>query len=153
MSRKKVGLLILIFFLVAIQFFQAARNETRKVLAVDFNKAYIMPDSIQVLLQNSCFDCHSNNTRYPWYSNIQPFGWWLAHHIKEGKSELNFSEFGDYSTRRQKSKLKAIKDALEDNSMPLSSYTLIHTKAKLSKVDKASIISWIDKIENSLQQH
>lgn len=150
MSRQKIGLLILIIFLAAIQFFQPPRNETSLVLGADISEVYRMPDSIQTLLQNSCYDCHSNHTEYPWYSNIQPFRWWMASHITKGKTELNFTEFGNYSIRRQQSKLKAIKNALKDDSMPLSSYTLIHTKARLSEMEKASIINWIDKTQDSL---
>ena len=56
-----------------------------------------MPDSVKVILQNACYDCHSNNTRYPWYVNIQPVGWWMSGHIADARDGLNFSEFGGYT--------------------------------------------------------
>jgi hypothetical protein len=106
---------------------------------------------VQKILIASCTDCHSNNTRYPWYANIQPVGWLLANHIKQGKAELNFSEFGNYSSRRQASKLKAIRYSVKDGSMPLSSYTFLHQDAKLSKENKALIIEWAAKTRDRFE--
>ena len=88
------------------------------------------------VFKNSCYDCHSNNTRYPWYVNIQPMGWVMARHIKKGKENLNFSEFGTYSKRKQANKLRAIATSIKDGSMPLSSYTIMHTDAKLCEEEE-----------------
>ncbi len=99
-------------------------------------------DSVKVILRNACYDCHSNNTDYPWYSNIQPIGWYLANHITKAKEDLNFSEFGGYSTRRQKSKLDAIGDEISNNGMPLPSYRLLHKNARLSENEKTLLINW-----------
>ena len=95
-----------------------------------------------LLLVASCYDCHSNTTYYPWYANLQPVGWILNRHIQKGKIELNFSDFGSYSSRRQQSKLKSIASQVNDNTMPLPSYTWLHKKAKLSKEAKALISNW-----------
>lgn len=78
--------------------------------------------------------------------------WWLDHHISEGKAELNFSEFGRYSLRRQQSKLKAIAESVEDDDMPLASYKLIHTDAKLSTAEKQQLLNWIAKTKEDLSQ-
>ncbi len=150
MSRIKKLLLGILIVFVVIQFIQPARNKNGQVLATDISKMYSLPQNVQTTLKTACYDCHSNNTQYPWYDNIQPLGWMLARHIKQGKEELNFSEFGSYSLRRQISKLKSIENSIKDGTMPLSSYTLIHINAKLSQNDKALIIDWAQKTRGSL---
>ena len=108
----------------------------------DIGTAYPMPDNVYHVLQTSCYDCHSNNTKYPWYNNVQPVAWWLNDHVEEGKRELNFSEFGSFSTKRKLKKLKEIVSEVEENEMPLNSYTLIHKDAALSPADKQLLIEW-----------
>jgi hypothetical protein len=147
MSFGRRILLTAFVLIIVMQFIQPERNN-RKTKGMDITKIYPVPANIYGILKNSCYDCHSNSTRYPWYTYIQPFGWWMASHIREGKSELNFDEFGDYSSRRQKSKLKAITESIKDETMPLPSYTLMHRSAKLSEKDKELLIHWLDEIQN-----
>jgi hypothetical protein len=146
---KKIAIVIVVGLLI-IQFFRPARNRSNKVSATDITTIYVIPVNVQQVLKTSCYDCHSNNTNYPWYASIQPFGWLLAGHIKEGKAELNFSEFGSYSLRRQKSKLKGIENSIRDGSMPLGSYTLMHKEALLSNDEKALLLDWSMKVRDSL---
>lgn len=146
---RKILLGILMVFM-AIQFIQPARNKSGQVLQADLSKTYNLPENVQGVLEAACYDCHSNNTSYPWYAYIQPVGWMLDRHIKEGKEDLNFSEFGSYSLRRQMSKFRAIENSMQDGTMPLSSYTLIHKNARLTKDDKALIIGWARKTKDSL---
>lgn len=136
---------------VGIQFMPTKRNQSNKVLETDFTKIFYVPNNVQNLLKNSCYDCHGNNTNYPWYNNIQPASWLLENHIKEGKKELNFSEFGTYSKRRQKSKLKSIVNQIKEDEMPLWTYTLIHGNAKLSEDDKNLMVAWLTQLRDSLQ--
>jgi hypothetical protein len=150
MSRIKKILLGSLMVFIAIQFIQPARNKNGQVIATDISKIYSLPQSVQATLKTACYDCHSNNTNYPWYSNIQPVGWMMARHIKEGKDELNLSEFGSYSERRQLSKLRSIENSIKDGSMPISSYTIIHKNARLTKEEKAQIIDWAKIIRDSL---
>lgn len=150
MSRTKKILLTLGVLFVAIQFIQPARNKNGQVLPTDISKSYSLPQNVQVVLKKACYDCHSNNTNYPWYVNIQPVGWMMARHIKQGKEELNFSEFGSYSPRRQTNKLKSIENSIKDEDMPLSSYTLIHKNAILSQAEKALVMDWARKTRDSL---
>ncbi len=142
--------LILVVF-VGIQFIPTKRNQSSEVLETDFIKHYKVQNNIQKLLKNSCYDCHSNNTIYPWYNKVQPVSWFLERDIKEGKAELNFSEFGAYSNRKKKSKLKSIASQIKDDKMPLSSYTLVHWNAKFSKNEKNEILQWIAKMNDSLK--
>jgi hypothetical protein len=148
---KKILLSILVVF-IAIQFIQPARNKNGGVLATNISKMISIPDSVQVVLKNACYDCHSNNTNYPWYSYVQPMGWMLNNHIRNGKKELNFSDFGSYSARRQQSKLKSIASQIRDSEMPLSSYTWVHKTARLTKEEKALIINWVQQSIDSLTQ-
>lgn len=152
MSRAKKIVSILLIVLVAIQFVRPARNSSNEVQQADIIRHYHVPANVAGVLKTACYDCHSNNTRYPWYANIQPVGWFLAYHIKEGKGELNFNEFADYSPRRKLSKLKAIGNSVKDGSMPLWSYTLIHADAKLSAESKALITNWTNKTIDSLSK-
>lgn len=140
---KKIVLFGFALFLL-FQLYQPNRNnELGFDLAYNFKNKYDVPKNIDTMLQVSCYDCHSNNTNYPWYSRIQPIASFMASHIEEGKKELNFSEFGSYSKRKQQSKLEAINNVLKDNTMPLGSYTIIHNNAKLSKEQKLEIQNWI----------
>ena len=150
MSRAKMILSTLLLLFVAIQFIRPSRNKTIGVPKADLVNHFNVPGEVAGILKTSCYDCHSNNTQYPWYTNIQPVGWLLAKHIKEGKEELNFNEFANYSRRRQLSKIKATHNTIKDGSMPLPSYTFIHTNAKLSQENRALILSWTSKTIDSL---
>src|SRR6185503_13928407 len=108
MKRVRKILLGLLIVLTLIQFIQPALNKNSELLTADITKTFHVPENVQATLKTACYDCHSNNTNYPWYSKIQPFGWLLAKHIRKGKAELNFDEFGSYSLRRQISKLNGI---------------------------------------------
>jgi len=145
MNRSNKVLIAILVLLIGIQFIQPAKNNKVTVTGIDITKVYTVPTNVQAVLKTACYDCHSNTTSYPWYTYMQPMGWWMNHHITEGKSELNFSEFGNYSSRRQRSKLKSMSQEIEDDEMPLSSYTLIHQDAKLSPTEKKLLLDWIDK--------
>lgn len=135
---------------MGIQFIPTNRNQSNEILSSDISLTYNVPENIQSILKASCFDCHSNNTYYPWYNKVQPISWLLEYHIKQGKTELNFSEFGSYSGRKQKSKLKSMASQIEKSEMPLSSYTLLHKNAKISENEKLLLINWINDVKDSL---
>ncbi|GAC1595338.1 MAG: heme-binding domain-containing protein [Chitinophagaceae bacterium] len=147
---KKILLLISIV-IIAIQFIQPAHNTSGQVLPADITKTVNVPDSVLSIFKSSCYDCHSNNTCYPWYVRIQPIGWIMAGHIRTGKENLNFSEFGTYSKRKQGNKLRSIATSMKEGSMPLSSYTMMHTDAKLSRKDKKMIVEWTSSAKDSLK--
>ena len=150
MSTRKRILSIILAVLVAIQFIHPVKNTSTAEQKGDITKHFNVPEDIHNVLKTSCYDCHSNNTNYPWYANIQPLSWLLANHIKEGKADLNFNEFSGYSKRRQLSKLKAVANSVKDGSMPLSSYTLMHRDAKLDDFKKQLIMDWFIKAKDSL---
>ena len=134
---------VLIFLL--IQIIQPARNQYYgQVPSTDISKVYKIPDNVQSVLRNSCYDCHSNSTHYPFYSYIQPLSYYLEKHIKKGKEELNFSEWGSYSHRKQTNKLESIVNQIKQKKMPLTSYTYLHPEAKLSGKQIEEIVRWIE---------
>lgn len=147
---KKIGLGLLVC-LVIIQFLRPAKNTN----TVDANKQIIavaaVPENVNVILKKACNDCHSNNTNYPWYSNIQPVYFWLNDHIKEGKREINFDEFATYRLRRQYHKMEELIEQVKEGEMPLSSYTLIHKDAKLTDAEKATLTGWAQGIMDSMK--
>jgi len=147
---KRFFLFLLLVFIV-IQFFRPAKNKADGISANDITTKYAVPEDVQNILKVSCYDCHSNNTSYPWYNNIQPVAWWLNNHIKEGKRELNFSEFASYRIGKQYRKLDAINSEVKKDGMPLSSYTLIHTNAKLSEQQKSAIANWVAVLRDSIK--
>ena len=144
---KIIGLVLLVV-LVGLQFFPARSNQNTIVPSTDFVKTYKVPEQVAQMLYTSCYNCHSNNTDYPWYSRVQPVGWFLENHISKGKEELNFSEFGSYSGRRQQSKLTSMISQVEDDKMPLASYTFIHSDARLSAVNKKNLVDYLKTLKN-----
>ncbi len=147
---KKI-VILLIIVLIGIQFIPTKLNQSNTISQSDFMTVYNVPEHIEVRIKASCYDCHSNNTNYPWYSKIQPGAWFMQDHISKGKEELNFNSFGDYSGRRKKSKLKSIISQIRDDEMPIASYTLIHRDAKLSEEDKTTLNKWLTNLRDSLK--
>jgi hypothetical protein len=129
--------------LVGLQFIPTRTNQSTTVPPTDFVKTYNVPEDVKSILAVSCYNCHSNNTNYPWYSRVQPVGWYLENHINKGKEDLNFSEFGDYSARMQQNKLKSMISQVEDGEMPLPSYTFIHREARLSENSKKRLVDYL----------
>lgn len=150
MKIVKIIALILLIVFVGIQFVPTERNQSNVIFETDFLLVNNTPENIGVVLQTSCYDCHSNKTEYPWYNKIQPIAWFLEDHIKEGKKELNFNEWEAYSDRRKSSKLKSIISQIEDDAMPLSSYTLVHRDAILSPSEKALVMDYMKQLRESL---
>lgn len=150
MKIVKIIAVVLLIAFIGIQFLPKQINKSETTSKADFFLVNKVPANIKNKLQTSCYDCHSNNTRYPWYNKIQPAAMFLENHVKDGKKELNFSEWDSLSVRRKKSKLKAIINQLKDNQMPLSSYTIIHTDAKFTEAEKQEMIKWMTQKKDSL---
>jgi len=150
-------LLFLFFVFIIIQFFQPDKNNNDVIATNDIHTIVSMPDTVEQIMKVACYDCHSNNTRYPWYCNIQPVGWWLKNHVKEGKQHLNFNEFvnipsrnGKTTRQRQIKKLEDIKETVSEGEMPLSSYTIIHGDARLTKEQKQMLMDWSDSARQTI---
>ena len=152
MKTFKTILVTLLVILIIIQLFHPAKNISKAPESPnDIAAMYTEPDNVHTILAKACNDCHSNNTRYPWYNNIQPVAWWLNDHIQEGKHELNFNEIGTYNLRRQYNKMKEVKEQVKEGEMPLGSYTIIHTDARLSDQEKTTLINWAGSIQKAME--
>ncbi len=138
----RIFLVVIVVVFIAIQFFKPKRNIQTAPSPNDIVAHFNVPTDVQNVLYRSCYDCHSNNTTYPWYANVQPAAWWLDDHVQEGKKELNFNEFSKYRLRRQYRKLKEIIDQVKEGEMPLESYTFVHRDAKLTQIERELLMNW-----------
>ena len=146
---KKVLIGLLIVFIV-MQAFRPAKN-TSNDTTKDISKSYTVPDAVKTILAKACNDCHSNNTRYPWSSEVQPFAWWHGDHIKEGKKEINFNEFDGYRIARQYKKMEECIKEVKEGEMPLPSYTWIHKDAILTDTEKQTLFNWCETVRDSIK--
>lgn len=138
----KISLIVLAGALLLIQLYRPAKNDGPLNNPADIATAYPVPHEVMTVLHKACYDCHSNHTKYPWYNTVQPVASWLADHVDEGKDELNFSEFGNFKTKRKLKKLKEIVHEVEEGDMPLNSYTWLHGEARLTVQEKQMLIDW-----------
>lgn len=136
----KYTLLVLAVVFIGAQFVRPAFSNP----PIDPAQELRPPAHVQAVLDRACMDCHSNRTRYPWYSKISPVSWWLKDHIDEGRGELNFSEFATYEPKRAAHKLEEVHEMIKLDEMPLREYTWGHPSAKLSSADKGILIEWAD---------
>ena len=143
--NKIVWLLLLVF--VIAQFFGPEKNEGDFTSLSAFIEETSPPDGVQKIMKESCFDCHSNKSNYPWYSSVTPVNYWMADHIKEGKKELNFSRWAEYSLKRKEHKFEEIYEEVEKKNMPLDSYTWTHGEANLTDVQIDLMVSWAKGIQ------
>lgn len=148
----KIVLIVLVIIFIAIQFFRPEKNSGDEIASSQITAKHVVPENVQQILKVSCYDCHSNTTKYPWYWHVQPGAWILSDHFNEGKRELNFSVFSTYPAYRRYKKFKEIKEQVKEGEMPLTSYTIIHRDAVLTDPQKLALENWVDasmkKMEN-----
>lgn len=136
----------LLFVLIVAQFFGPEKNEGHITSVEPFFKETNPPEHVKLILKESCFDCHSNVTRYPWYNNVTPVNYWLAGHIKDGKKHFNASKWEGNSVKRKDHKFEELIEMVEDKKMPLNSYTWTHPEAKLSDAQINAIVGWAKQV-------
>ncbi|WP_298782101.1 heme-binding domain-containing protein [uncultured Polaribacter sp.] len=148
---KKTLLFILILLLIS-QFFGPDKNEG-SITSIDaFIAETNPPTEVRKILTESCFDCHSNVTKYPWYNNITPINYWLDSHVKDGKKHLNFSKWNEYSLKRKEHKMDELYEEVEKGEMPLNSYTWTHSEANLTQEQIDAIVTWGKKVQADYKQ-
>jgi hypothetical protein len=145
---KKILLAILLVFIVA-QFFGPERNEGDYASIESFIAETKPSPEVKAILKESCFDCHSDVTRYPWYNNITPVNYWLAEHVEDGKKHFDVSKWKEYSVKKKDHKLDELIEMVEEKEMPLNSYTWTHTEAKLSDAQIEAVIDWAKSVRAS----
>jgi hypothetical protein len=147
---KTIGWLLLIA-LVAIQFFRPEKNINPGDQPNAISKKFPVSTDVQAILDKACMDCHSNNTRYPWYNNIQPVAWWLDDHVRDGIKELNFDEYNNKRPRFQYRRMEQTIDLVKKDEMPLPSYTWTHKDAILTQEEKEKLTSWAQSVMTTLE--
>ncbi len=144
---KKILLLLLIALVIA-QFFGPEKNDGDLTSVEPFLSETNPPEKVKAILKESCFDCHSDHTRYPWYNNITPVNYWLAGHVNDGKKHFNVSEsaWSKSELKRKDHKFEELIEMVEKKEMPLNSYTWTHSEAKLTDNQIASIVAWAKQV-------
>lgn len=142
---KKVFLGMVVVFIL-IQMIRPNKNDSRNSIN-DITTELEVPEEIKTILKTSCSDCHSNYTKYPWYSEIAPISWWMGGHIKKGKKHFNYSEWTAYNADQKKHIIKDLKEVLEAKKMPLKSYLLMHKEAKLTSEQYQLLLNWVNSLE------
>jgi hypothetical protein len=139
-----IVLAVLVVGLVVIQFFQIDRTAPPVYAAETIEAAVPVPPDISEIIGRSCSDCHSNLTVYPWYTRIQPVGWFMKNHINDGRRELNFSIFNTYTPRRKVKKLEDLCEQVTKREMPLPSYLWIHRDSALADTEIKALCDWTE---------
>lgn len=148
MIRKVLYILAIV--LILIQFYRPDLNNSSYESAVnEFILQNNVSSEVESILKTSCFDCHSNHTSYPFYAQVAPISFWINHHLEEGKEHLNFSDWNNYSIKKKLHKLDEIIEEIEEHEMPLRSYTLLHTDAKLNEEASKLLVNWSKKLQNT----
>ncbi|MEH6656679.1 heme-binding domain-containing protein [Leeuwenhoekiella marinoflava] len=136
-------LILALIALIVIQFIPVEKNEGGYESLNVFVAETKPSDEVAAILKSACYDCHSNQTVYPWYSNLAPASFYLADHVDNGKRHLNFSAWDAYSTKRKDHKLDELIEEVEAGEMPLESYTLIHSEATLDAAQTEALVNWV----------
>ena len=145
-------LVLIVVLLVVIQFVPVKAPSNNINTSNDLVFVEKLDGDVSVILKTSCYDCHSNQTPYPWYSHVAPVSWLVAHDVKEGRAKLNFSDWKLNNKRRKIRQLEDIKEQVQQGEMPMGIYTVIHKKAKLTESQKQLLVKWTDDMANKVLQ-
>lgn len=141
LSLKRIGIAFIVLFIV-IQVFRINKTITPVNEQTDFMAVTQTNPEVAMILKNACYDCHSNQPTYPWYTSVAPVSWWIKNHINEGSKHLNFSIWQTYTVKRKDHKLEECVEMIEEGEMPMNSYTWMHPEAKLTDAQKQLLIDW-----------
>lgn len=145
---KKILLGLLVIFVIA-QFFGPEKNEGDLKSLETFISETKPTDEVHKILKQACFDCHSNVTKYPWYSSITPVNYWMDEHVRDGKKHLNFSAWDSYSLKKKEHKMDELHEEVEEKHMPLDSYTWMHADAQLTQDQIDKVVAWGKQVQAS----
>ena len=148
-SKSKLIFMVLLAVLLLIQLVRPQKNTAAIPAGKAFVDTFKVSEQVNAILAVSCYDCHSNNTNYPWYSEIQPMAWLMEKHILDGKDKLNFDGLPPYGSRRLNSKFTQITKQIEQDKMPLNSYLWMHEGARLSMEDKKLLIDYFNSLADN----
>ena len=136
--KKRILLIVLTIGVVA-QFFQPDRSVPPIVPANDMLAMTQAPNEIRTLVQGACYDCHSDNSTYPWYASVIPLNFWLQDHINEGREKMNFSRWNEPSSQEEAYECAEV---VQEGEMPPGNYAFIHGHAQLTDAQRAQLVTW-----------
>lgn len=151
--KKKIILIVIALILVVPQFFRIDKTNPESKPENDFLQFTKAPSEIVQIMKTSCYDCHSNTTKYPWYSNVAPVSWLLKAHIDDGRKHLNFSTWGEFSVDKQIHKIEECIEEVSEGKMPLKQYTKMHKEAVLSKESQTALLNWFKTIDKGINNN
>jgi len=144
-------LAVVLILLIGAQFVGAGRTNPPSKPGASLLALTTTPPNVRAILDRSCRDCHSNDTRWPWYSHVAPISWLLLQHVHDARDRMNYSEWTSYDTDDQDKFLNGMCTLTKKGRMPLPSYLWIHRDAKLSDADVKTLCAWSDKMRDTLQ--
>lgn len=148
----RLSLIIIFLVLVVLQFIHRPKRISELITQDDIIENLQLNAEMAGLLKTACYDCHSNQPRYPWYASVAPLSWKVAEHIEHGRKELNFSEWASYSARKRDHKLEEIVEEVEVGNMPLPAYVTFHSEANLSAEEFEMLKAWMEKERAKIDQ-
>jgi hypothetical protein len=143
-------LFFLLFAFVVIQFIARPEKISEPVSDTDITLALNVDQKISIMLKSACYDCHSNQPKYPWYASVAPISWKINEHIKEGRGELNFSLWSTFSAKKRDHKLEELIEMIEEREMPLPNYVTLHKEADLTDEQIASLVAWANQVRANI---
>jgi len=145
----RIIVIILIVLLIICQFIPVEKPENRPVEGKDIFSSETVPENVSTLLKTACFNCHSEETRYPWYVHVAPSSWLLYNDVHHGRKHLNFSFWKDLSKKEKIKKLDGISDEVGQGDMPLKIYLIMHPEARLTDDQRHLIVNWADSLSDA----
>lgn len=150
MKILKITIWVVLALFVILQFIPNTYPEVVESNEHDLILSGIVPDEIEQILKTSCYDCHSNETIYPWYAYIAPVSWLVVRDVKNGRSDLNFSEWDNLKARDKIKLLDEIAEEVGDGNMPMPIYTITHGEASLDESQKQILVEWTEEMMNEI---
>lgn len=146
---KKIGI-ALVIILIVLQAFSPEKNRSDDH-SKNIATLYPVSKEVDAILVKACNDCHSNNSKYPWYAGVQPLAWWINHNIKDGKKHFNLDDFANYKLNKQYHKMEELIEEVKEGEMPFKPYVLMHNEAKLTPEERAILSSWAQSVLDSMK--
>ena len=142
MKGKRIIWILLVGVIIVIQLIPSGRPEVKENNPNDLLVTVNVPDSVAQFLRRSCYDCHSNQTHYPWYTYVEPVSWLISRDVRLGREHLNFSQWGEIDKMQKAKLLSDIVDEVSAHDMPMGIYILMHPRARLEGTDRQYIVDW-----------
>lgn len=141
----KIAAAVIIVAVIAIQFINRPdKSTTSEITPAHITKVMNVPSNVESILKRSCYDCHSDHTVWPWYSNVAPVSWLVSDDVVKGRKKMNFSQWSKIPASKREARLNEICEEIKAGEMPMPNYLIMHSDAKLSQADKDILCQWVE---------